>query len=106
MCRFFNDSFAPRSSHFYALRGYGCEQTLAQFPDWQLESPALFNMMVPDSAGHCPADTIPIYRLYNNGAGGAPNHRFTNDPSVRAQMIAAGWVPEGNGIGVTFCSPK
>lgn len=106
VCRFFNDSFAPRSSHFYALHGYGCEQTLAQFPDWRLESTALFNMMVPDGAGHCPASTIPVYRLYNNGAGGAPNHRFTTDMSVRAQMIAAGWVPEGNGIGVTFCSPQ
>ncbi len=106
VCRFFNNSFAPRSSHFYALHGFGCEQTIAQFPDWQLESSALFAMMVPDSAGRCPANTLPVYRLYNNGMGGAPNHRFTIDTSVRTQMIAAGWVPEGFGIGVTFCSPK
>jgi hypothetical protein len=46
------------------------------------------------------------YRLYNNNEGGAPNHRFTTDLNVRAQMIAAGWTPEGFGVGVTFCSPQ
>jgi hypothetical protein len=106
VCRFFNDSFAPKSSHFYALHGLGCEQTLAAFPDWQLESSDLFNMLVPDAAGNCPARSVPVYRVYNNGMGGAPNHRFTTDLAVRAQMLAAGWVPEGNGIGVAFCSPQ
>jgi hypothetical protein len=41
-CRFFNDHFAPKSSHFYAAHGFGCEATLAQFPDWKLEDAALF----------------------------------------------------------------
>jgi len=44
--------------------------------------------------------------LYNNGMGGAPNHRFTTDANVRTQMINAGWIPEGAGIGVGFCSPQ
>ncbi len=104
VCRFFNDSFAGGSSHFYALHGLGCEQTLALFPDWLLESSALFNATPPDAAGHCPAGSIPVWRLYNNGMGGAPNHRFTIDNGVRAQMIAAGWVPEGSGAGVGFCA--
>lgn len=34
--------------------------------------------------------------------GGAPNHRVTTDITVRAQMLGAGWVPEGQGIGVGF----
>lgn len=106
VCRFYNDSFAPASSHFYALHGGGCEQTLALFPDWQLESPNLFNMRVPDGNGGCAAGSVPVYRLYNNAMGGAPNHRFTTDLDVRDAMIAQGWVPEGNGIGVTFCSPQ
>ena len=105
VCRFFNVSFAPRSSHFYALHGLGCEQTLALFPDWSLESANVFGMVLPDGAGRCPATTSPIYRLYNNGQGGAPNHRYTPDLVTRTAMIEAGWTPEGYGIGVAFCSP-
>ena len=44
--------------------------------------------------------------LYNNGQGGAPNHRFTVDPVIRAQMVASGYVGEGAGIGVGMCSPQ
>jgi hypothetical protein len=45
--------------------------------------------------------------MYNNGMSGAPNHRFTTDLAVRAQMLALGWIAEGNGtIGVTMCSPQ
>ena len=39
--------------------------------------------------------------------GGAPNHRYTTDLAVRAQMIAKGWVPEGRGSNpVQMCSPQ
>jgi hypothetical protein len=38
--------------------------------------------------------------------GGAPNHRFTTDPTVRAQMLAQGYAPEGYGIGVGWCAPQ
>lgn len=105
VCRFFNDHFAPKSTHFYAMHGLGCEQTISGFPDWALETSNAFYMLVPDNNGNCPTNSMPVYRLYNNGMGGAPNHRFTTYLNVRAQMIAAGWVPEGNGVGVTFCSP-
>ena len=74
-------------------------------PNWQLEGP-VFSTPPPAADGTCPAGSIPIYRVYNNGMGGAPNHRFTTDPNVRAQMIAQGWAPEGFGIGVVFCSPQ
>jgi hypothetical protein len=105
VCRFFNDSYANSSSHFYALHGLGCEDTLAKFPDWKLESSDVFAMGVPHTDGTCPSGTIPVFRLYNNGAGGAPAHRFTIDPAIRTQMIDAGWTPEGYGIGVAFCAP-
>jgi hypothetical protein len=52
---------------------------------------------VPGSGadGSCEAGTVPVYRLYNNGEGGAPNHRYTMDGAVRDVMIAA-WVdPRG-----------
>jgi hypothetical protein len=106
ICRFFNDHFAPKSSHFYALRGFGCEATLAKFPDWGLEDDKLFNTMLPDAtSGACPAGTIPVYRLYNNGMGNAPNHRFVTELAEQQKMVSQGWVAEGAGIGVGMCVP-
>jgi hypothetical protein len=106
VCRFFNDSFAPKSSHFYALHGLGCEDTIADFPDWQLESSDLFNMYIPDAAGNCPSGSIPVYRLFNNGMGGAPNHRFVTSLADRIAMVDKGYVSEGYGpLGVGMCAP-
>ena len=48
-------------------------------------------MAVPDSAGNCAAGMQPVFRLYNNGQGGAPNHRYTTSLAVRSQMLAKGW---------------
>jgi hypothetical protein len=105
ICRFFNDHFAPKSSHFYGPHGSSCEATITLFPDWLLESDKLFNTMLSDMSGACPAGTIPVYRLYNNGMGGAPNHRFVTSLSERQNMVNQGWIPEGNGIGVETCVP-
>jgi hypothetical protein len=102
--RFFSTAFAAKSSHFYTATAQEYETLLAN-PDWQLEGP-VFNIPMPDNNGACPAGTMPIYRLYNNSVGGAPNHRFTTDASVRLQMIDLGWTPEGTGVGVGFCSPQ
>jgi hypothetical protein len=105
ICRFFNSTFAPKSSHFYAPHGLGCEATIASFPDWGLEDDKLFNTMLPDAAGTCPGGTLPVYRLYNNGMGGAPNHRFVTSLAERQNMLNQGFVAEGNGIGVGMCVP-
>ena len=62
---------------------------------------------VPDGAGNCASGTQPVYRLYNNGVGGAPNHRYTTSVAVRSEMLAQGWISEGFGDnGVTMCSPN
>jgi YVTN family beta-propeller protein len=107
VCRFFNTSFAPKSSHFFAARGFGCEVTLALLPDWGLEDDRLFYAMLPDAAsGACPGGTIPVYRLYNNGMGDAPNHRFVTSFAERQNMLDLGWVAEGAGIGVGMCVPQ
>jgi hypothetical protein len=72
---------------------------------WGFEG-EVFYTQNPDVAGNCPVNTVPVYRMYNNGQSGAPNHRYTTDLNVRAQMLAQGWVPEGAGtIGVIMCSP-
>lgn len=106
ICRFFNDHFAPKSTHFYAAHGLGCEDVIAGFPDWTLEDAQLFNMLLPDANGNCPANSIPVYRLYNDGMGGAPNHRFVTAADDRQAMVARGYVSEGFGaLGVGMCSP-
>jgi hypothetical protein len=102
VCRFFTTAFPPTSSHFYAPRGLGCEAALAN-PDWLYEGEVFFTSL-PDAGGRCPPGDVPIYRLYNDGQGGAPNHRFTIDPGVRAGMLAKGYIAEGTGIGVGMCA--
>lgn len=102
--RFFSASFAPKSGHFYTNNPTEA-QNLKNGNVWTLEATDAFYMMT-SPAGTCPSKTIPLYRLYNNGQGGSPNHRYTIDPAIRAAMIAAKWVPEGNGPdGVFACVP-
>jgi len=104
VCRFFSGTFAPKSSHFYSHDPVECP-SLAAGGVWGLESSTAFYMM-PTATGVCASGTMPLYRLYNNGMSGAPNHRYTIHSSVRASMIAAGWIPEGNGVeGVFACVP-
>ena len=105
VCRFFSAAFAPKSSHFYSPFAFECaiEQANAL---WMLESRDAFDIAVPAEDGSCAAGLIPVYRLYNKGQGGAPNHRYTTEVAVRTQMIADGWVPEGLGAdAVAMCSP-
>lgn len=106
ICRLFNSHFGAKSSHFYGPKGSVCDDTLRIFPDWSLEDDKLFNTMLPDAAtGACPAGTIPVYRMYNQGMGGAPNHRFVTSLAERQKMLDQGFVAEGAGIGVGMCVP-
>src|SRR5262249_50109871 len=94
--RFFSgSSYAPKSSHFYTNNPVEA-QNLINARVWSMEADNAFYMMAAP-AGTCRGGTTALYRLYNDGQGGAPNHRYTIDPAVRLQMIAAHWVPEGNG---------
>jgi probable HAF family extracellular repeat protein len=104
VCRFFSASFAPRSSHFYSPDAGECS-IVKQSGDWLLEGDVM-SAAVPDPSGNCPAGTQPLYRLYNNGQGAAPNHRYTTSLATRAQMMGDGWIPEGYGpVGVIMCAP-
>jgi photosystem II stability/assembly factor-like uncharacterized protein len=105
VCRFFSTAFAPKSSHFYTSFAFECTKVQAN-TDWLLESTAAFNIAVPAVDGSCAAGTLSVFRLYNDGQGAAPNHRYTTDLNERARMLAQGWVPEGLGPdGVEMCSP-
>lgn len=105
VCRFFSTSFSPQSSHFYTPSATECG-SVKQNPNWQFEGNA-FYVQSAATDGSCPANNNKVYRLYNNGQGGAPNHRYTDSLTVRSQMIGQGWIPEGAGTdGAAFCSEK
>jgi hypothetical protein len=106
VCRFFTGaSFAPRSSHFYTPIASECAD-LQLGTVWQYEG-NVFQLTAPDAAGHCPAGTRALHRLYNQAQGGAPNHRYTTSKLVFDQMVAAGWAPEGIGPDTVFsCVPE
>lgn len=105
VCRFFSGTtFAPKSSHFYTPFAGECD-TVKGNPDWRFERKA-FAMKLPDGDVNCPAGTVALYRLYNDGHGGAPNHRYTTSLTIRSQMLGEGWISEGSGaLGVIGCVP-
>jgi uncharacterized delta-60 repeat protein len=107
LCRFFSGStFAPKSSHFYTPYPFECnfvKQT--EYPAWTFEG-NVTPVQLPNASGNCATGARPLYRLFNNGQGAAPNHRYTTSLATRASMIAQGWMPEGAGtIGVIACVP-
>jgi hypothetical protein len=103
VCRFFSTAFGPKSSHFYTPDAPECA-TVKGNADWQFEG-EVFSLPRPDANGGC-ATGVPVYRLYNNGQGGAPNHRYTTSLAMRTTMLNSGWIPEGSGaLGVIMCSP-
>ena len=104
MCRFFSVAFDPKSSHFYTPVASECTVVKGN-PSWSFEG-EVFGVLLPGANGSCPAGTLALYRLYNNGEGGAPNHRYTTDFAVRTLMLAFGWLAEGYGTdGVIACVP-
>jgi hypothetical protein len=108
-CRFFSTAFAPKSSHFYTPFPAECT-TLKSNPGWQFESIA-FYLQIPTGygtgSGSCPSGTVPLYRAYNNGMGGAPNHRYTTSLTILDLMLAQGWVFEGEANTKVFaCVPQ
>jgi YVTN family beta-propeller protein len=105
VCRFFSTAFGAKSSHFYTASPSECAG-LQTGGDWQFEAMTYY-VELPDAMGACRAGTVPVYRLYNNGMGGAPNHRFTGSDAKRQAMIEKGWVSEGSGEnGVAACVPS
>jgi hypothetical protein len=102
VCRFYIPP-ADGNSHFFGRNPAECSAAAQEHPDFVLEDANYMQLYVPD-AGACPAGTTPIYRLYDNRAD--VNHRYTTDRFVRDQMVAKGWIAEGDGADrVVMCSP-
>ena len=114
VCRFFGtDRYRPDgtrigpNSHFYTADPAECNlvrtawQSVASdgvsYPAWTFERYE-FAVLLPVN-GSCPSGTLPLYRTYNNGARGDPNHRYSTNAGALQAM--AGWSFEG----LVMCLP-
>ena len=93
VCRFFSgSSFAPKSSHFYTAHPEECERVKGN-PHWVFEG--IVGFVAPVRNTDVCDQGVPLYRLYNDGKGGAPNHRYTTSILIHQVMQIIGWRPEG-----------
>ena len=110
VCRFYIPP-AHGDSHFFSADPVECAiardkiNTDPNFSGYVEETPSAFYVDLPNKAtGACPANTIPVYRLWNQAA--ASNHRYTTSVAIKNQMVAGGWVAEGYGPNaVDMCAP-
>jgi hypothetical protein len=72
------------------------------YPAWTFEKYAFAVKLrlPPQQGGLCPAGTQNLYRAYNNGLGGDPNHRYSTDGNLLGNM--GGWATEG----LVMCLPQ
>jgi hypothetical protein len=90
-------------SHFFGRGVTECTSTGAKNPSFVLEDPAFMQMFLP-TLGVCPVNTTQVYRVFSNRADA--NHRYMTDKATRDQMVAKGWLPEGDGPDlVVMCQP-
>ena len=97
VCRFFGTPGLGVNSHFYTAFDFECA-AVKQLAGWTFEANAFY---IAADVAQCAASTRPVYRLYNNGMGGDPNHRYTTSWPVISQMQSEGWLLEG----IAFCAP-
>jgi hypothetical protein len=91
------------NSHFFGRGTAECDATGAAHPTFVLEDPQFMQMFLP-VAGACQAGTIAVYRVFSNRPDA--NHRYMIDRAIRDQMVARGWLAEGDGSDlVVMCAP-
>jgi hypothetical protein len=91
-------------SHFFGRGTVECNATGQKNPTFVLEDPAFMQTFLP-AAGVCPANTTQVYRVFSNRVDA--NHRYMTDRTVRDQMVAKGWLAEGDGSDlVVMCAPQ
>jgi endo-1,4-beta-xylanase len=90
-------------SHFFGRGTQECAATAQNNPSLVLEDPQFMQMFLPVS-GVCPAGTSNVYRVFSNRPDA--NHRYMTDKADRTQMMAKGWLAEGDGPDlVVMCAP-
>lgn len=102
ICRYYIPP-ALGDSHFFGRGTAECAATGAANPSFVLEDPSFMRMILP-TAGVCPANTTPVYRVFSNRPDA--NHRYMTERTVRDGMVAQGWLAEGDGPDlVVMCAP-
>jgi hypothetical protein len=103
VCRFYIPP-ALGDSHFFGRGAVECTATAQKNPTFVLEDPAFMQMFLP-TAGVCPPNATEVYRVFDNRPDA--NHRYMTDKAVRDQMVAKGWLAEGDGPNmVVMCAPQ
>ena len=102
VCRFYIPP-DKGDSHFYGRGTTECAGTAANNPSFVQEATDFFHVKLP-VAGVCPAGTISVYRVFSNRLDA--NHRYMILRAIRDQMVALGWLAEGDGPDlVVMCAP-
>jgi YVTN family beta-propeller protein len=102
VCRFYIPP-GLGDSHFFGRGVTECAETRTKFPALIEEDPAYMHIHLP-TAGICPAGTAPVYRAFNNRPDA--NHRYAADRAARDEVVAMGWIAEGDGPDlVVMCAP-
>ncbi len=120
ICRFYGSVTPGPNSHFFTVEVNECNALIAlqvspqpaTVQQWNYEglgfstTPAI---AAANGARACPANTLPVYRAYNNAfpLSGPKNpwdsnHRLTSQLSDIAAMVAIGWRDEG----IVFCTTR
>jgi Protein of unknown function (DUF1566)/Repeat of unknown function (DUF5648) len=120
VCRFYGSMTPGPNSHFFtvdvdecnALKAAQVTPKPATVQQWNYEGISYATTPATVAANgvrSCPAGTLPLYRAYNNAypVSGPKNpwdsnHRFTQQLSDIAAMVAGGWRDEG----IVFCTAQ
>jgi uncharacterized protein DUF5648 len=95
--RFAGEPNVGPNSHFFTVSQDECA-VVRDRADWHWVFEGVSFWASAPVAGACPAYVQTLYRAYNNGKGGVPNHRYATDHTVIDAMVAEGWVDEGAAI--------
>jgi subtilisin family serine protease len=92
------------NGHFFGRDAKECDGTMTANPTFILES-ATFLYLYPPNLGNCAAEQVPVYRVFSNRVDA--NHRYTTSRATRDDMVAKGWIAEGDGADtVVMCAPQ
>ena len=91
--RFWSPDVSGKPSHFFTVGQQECAALRDGVKrNWTFEGSTFWASVANGDA--CSAGT-PLFRVYNNGLGGAPSHRYTTRIAVVDEMVGKGWVKEG-----------
>lgn len=91
--RFWSPDVSGKPSHFFTVGQQECAALRDGIKrNWTFEGSTFWASVADGDA--CSAG-IPLFRVYNNGIGGAPSHRYTTRLAVVDEMVGKGWVKEG-----------